>query len=106
MISKSPNNEGYWAMVPALPGCFSAGDTFEAAQENVKEAIALHLHGMLKDGAEIPDDGDFIAAHADVDLEAKERPGLHFIDEGRSTRDERQTFVPRRRTQLSLNQGG
>jgi predicted RNase H-like HicB family nuclease len=83
LISKSPNNAGYWAMVPALPGCFSAGDTFEAAQENVKEAIALHVHGMLKDGEEIPDDSDFIVAHADVDLEAKEKSGLQFIDEGR-----------------------
>jgi predicted RNase H-like HicB family nuclease len=73
LISKSPNNAGYWAMVPALPGCFSAGDTFEVAQENVKEVIALHVHGMLKDGEEVPDDGGFIVAHADVDLEAKER---------------------------------
>jgi predicted RNase H-like HicB family nuclease len=83
LISKSPNNEGYWAMVPALPGCFSAGDTFEAAQENVKEAIALHVHGMLKAGEEVPDDGGFIVAYTDVDLEAKENPDLLFIDEGR-----------------------
>jgi len=70
LVSKSPNSQGYWAMVPALPGCFSAGDTFEEAQENVKEAIALQIQGMLEDGEDIPDEGDFIVAHTDVDLKA------------------------------------
>jgi predicted RNase H-like HicB family nuclease len=83
LISKSLNNEGYWAMVPALPGCFSAGDNFESAQENVKAAIALHVKGVIEDREGIPDDGDFIVAHADVDLETRERPDLHLIDEGR-----------------------
>ena len=71
LVTKSPNNQGYWVMVPALPGCFSAGDTFKEAQENVKAAIALHLQGMSDDREEIPDDGDFIVAHADVDLKAR-----------------------------------
>ena len=71
LVSKSPNDQGYWAMVPALPGCFSAGDTFEEAQQNVKEAIALHVEGMAEDGEEIPEEGDFIVAHTDVDLKAK-----------------------------------
>lgn len=29
--------------VPALPGCFTQGDTREEALANAKEAIALHL---------------------------------------------------------------
>ena len=36
---------GYSVSVPALPGCFSQGDTFEKAAENIKEAIALYLEG-------------------------------------------------------------
>ena len=36
---------GYSVSVPALPGCFSQGDTFEEAVENIKEAIALYLDG-------------------------------------------------------------
>ena len=36
---------GYSMSVPALPGCFSQGDTFEKAAENIKEAIALYLEG-------------------------------------------------------------
>lgn len=30
---------GYWAEVPALKGCFSQGDTIEEITENIKEAI-------------------------------------------------------------------
>ncbi|MFY9462324.1 MAG: type II toxin-antitoxin system HicB family antitoxin [Candidatus Sungiibacteriota bacterium] len=36
---------GYSASVPALPGCFSQGDTFEEAMKNIKEAITLYLEG-------------------------------------------------------------
>jgi len=76
LVAKAPNNQGYWAMVPALPGCFSAGDTFEEAQQNVKEAIALHLRGMVEDGEDIPDDGYYIVAHTDVELKAKAQGDL------------------------------
>jgi predicted RNase H-like HicB family nuclease len=34
---------GYWAKVPALPGCFSEGDTLEEMLFNIREAIACHL---------------------------------------------------------------
>lgn len=71
LFSKSPNGEGYWAMVPALPGCFSTGDTFEAAQKNVSEAIRFHTQGMLQDGEELPEEDVFIVAHAHVDVRAK-----------------------------------
>ena len=31
------------ASVPSLQGCYTEGDTFEEALENVKDAIKLHL---------------------------------------------------------------
>ncbi|TSC72122.1 MAG: hypothetical protein G01um101438_750 [Parcubacteria group bacterium Gr01-1014_38] len=34
---------GYSVSVPALPGCFSQGDTFEEARKNIEEAIRLYL---------------------------------------------------------------
>ena len=34
---------GYWASVPALPGCFSQGDTFEETLGNIREAIECYL---------------------------------------------------------------
>lgn len=40
--------------VPDLPGCFSAGDTFDAALNSVVEAIDLHLEGIVEAGGEVP----------------------------------------------------
>ena len=37
------NDGGYSVSVPAMPGCFSQGDTFEVAGENIKEAVELYL---------------------------------------------------------------
>ena len=39
-------NGGYSVMVPSLPGCFSEGDSFEEAVENIKEAIELYLEDI------------------------------------------------------------
>jgi predicted RNase H-like HicB family nuclease len=44
----------YGVTVPDLPGCFSAGDTFDEALESVAEAIDLHLEGITEDGGDIP----------------------------------------------------
>ena len=30
---------GFWAEVPALPGCYSQGETIEETMENVKEVL-------------------------------------------------------------------
>lgn len=40
--------------VPDLPGCFSAGDTFDAALDSAVEAIDLHLEGIVEEGNEVP----------------------------------------------------
>ncbi len=34
---------GFWAEVPALPGCSTQGDTMDELTENLKEAITLWL---------------------------------------------------------------
>lgn len=44
----------YGVTVPDLPGCFSAGDSFDEALESVTEAIDLHLEGMDEDGENLP----------------------------------------------------
>lgn len=31
--------EGYWAEVPAIPGCMTQGETFEELLQNLYEAI-------------------------------------------------------------------
>jgi predicted RNase H-like HicB family nuclease len=45
---------GYCVEVPDLPVCVSTGRTFESALANVREAIDLHLEGLLADGENIP----------------------------------------------------
>lgn len=34
---------GYWAEVPALPGCFTEADTMAEVLANAREAIECHL---------------------------------------------------------------
>lgn len=52
---------GYSVSVPALPGCFSQGDTFEKAAENIREAIELYLEGEKKNNFLIPAKKEFMA---------------------------------------------
>jgi predicted RNase H-like HicB family nuclease len=40
--------------VPDPPGCFSAGDAMEEALDNAREAILLHLEGLLDDEQPVP----------------------------------------------------
>jgi len=37
---------GYVALVPALPGCHTQGDTIDEVMRNVKEAIELYLETL------------------------------------------------------------
>jgi len=53
-IEKGDKKHAYGVVVPDLPGCFSAGDTLDEALVNAKEAILLHLDGMLDDKRSIP----------------------------------------------------
>ena len=50
----------YSAYVPALPGCFSQGDTVEEALQNSREAIECHIESLRKDGLPIPNPSDEI----------------------------------------------
>lgn len=73
-------SDGYVVSVPDVPGCFSAGDTFAEALQNVKEAIVFHIEGIMEDGEPIPQPSSielhqknpefktFIFSGVDVDL--------------------------------------
>ncbi len=45
---------GYWAEVPALPGCFSQGDSLEEVTIKIREAIECHLTSVVRDGLQLP----------------------------------------------------
>lgn len=47
---------GFWAEVPALPGCFSQGETLAELQENIREAIALYLETLQAEGRQAEPD--------------------------------------------------
>ncbi|TRZ90088.1 type II toxin-antitoxin system HicB family antitoxin [bacterium] len=51
-----PSDEGgYTALVPALPGCISEGNTKEEALANIREAIELYLESVDDDMTVSPD---------------------------------------------------
>ncbi|MGC1414939.1 MAG: type II toxin-antitoxin system HicB family antitoxin [Candidatus Acidiferrum sp.] len=47
--------DGYFVSCPALQGCYSQGDTYEEAVENIKDAVRLHIEDRTADGEEIPE---------------------------------------------------
>ncbi len=52
VIESGPKN--FSAYVPDLPGCITTGASLEEIEHNIKEAIELHLEGMMEDGEPIP----------------------------------------------------
>jgi len=46
--------DGFFVSCPALQGCYSQGETYEEAVDNIKDAIKLHIEDRLADGEEIP----------------------------------------------------
>ena len=49
-----PDEEGFWVEVPALPGCFTQGETVEECLQRAQEAIEGHLEALAKAGQPIP----------------------------------------------------
>jgi predicted RNase H-like HicB family nuclease len=49
VIHQEPEG-GFWAEVPALPGCYSQGETEAELLENVREAISGVLEVMAEQG--------------------------------------------------------
>lgn len=45
----------YGVSFPDLPGCITAGATLEEAQRMAREALGLHLAGMVEDGEALPE---------------------------------------------------
>jgi predicted RNase H-like HicB family nuclease len=48
------DQDGYFASCPQLQGCYTQGETYEEALENIKDAIRLHLADRVEDGEDIP----------------------------------------------------
>jgi predicted RNase H-like HicB family nuclease len=50
------DDHGYVVSVPALPGCFSQGETYDEAIEMAQDAIRCYLESLVKDGEPIPEE--------------------------------------------------
>lgn len=57
VIEKANNN--YSAYSPDLPGCVATGATREEVEQNMYEAIKIHIQGLLKDKQAIPESYSF-----------------------------------------------
>ncbi|MCC7353475.1 MAG: type II toxin-antitoxin system HicB family antitoxin [Anaerolineae bacterium] len=48
------DEDGYFVFCTSLQGCYSQGDSYEEALENIQDAIRLHIEDRLASGEPIP----------------------------------------------------
>ena len=51
VIHEDPDG-GFWGEVPALPGCYSQGETVDELKQNIREAIVGVLEVLKEQGRE------------------------------------------------------
>jgi predicted RNase H-like HicB family nuclease len=54
VIEREPEDQGYLAYSPTLPGCFSNGRTIEEARQQIRQAIEQHLASLLDHAQPVP----------------------------------------------------
>jgi predicted RNase H-like HicB family nuclease len=72
-IHKDPDS-AYGVIFPDVPGCFSAGDTWDEAYHNAVEALAGHIRWLEADGDPVPPPRALDDIMADPEL-AEDREG-------------------------------
>ena len=58
VIEKAEGN--YSAYVPDLPGCIATGDTVDAVEREIREAIRFHIKGLRSDGLSVPNPSSIV----------------------------------------------
>ena len=53
IYERGPDN--WSAYVPDLPGCIATGETRQAVEQQIREAIEFHIEGMRQHGDAIPE---------------------------------------------------
>jgi predicted RNase H-like HicB family nuclease len=54
VILEQESDGGFVAIVPALPGCVSQGDTRVEALANIREAMAVYIEDCVEAGETLP----------------------------------------------------
>jgi predicted RNase H-like HicB family nuclease len=55
-IEAHPEEAGYLAFFPAVPGCHTWGSTYEEAVKDAEEALIGYLEALQKNGEDIPEE--------------------------------------------------
>lgn len=55
VVVLEPDEEGWSASVPDLPGCFSDGTTAEEAEQSIRTAISLWIETAQNNGWTVPE---------------------------------------------------
>lgn len=74
VIERDDERTAYGVVVPDLPGCFSAGDSFDEAVSNAVEAATLWIEDAIETGRNVPALSTLEALQALVVL-----PGLQWV---------------------------
>ncbi len=59
---------GFWSEVPALPGCYSQGETIDETLRNTKEAIEAHLLALKEDKVMAPKEESLFIGRVRVEV--------------------------------------
>ena len=51
--------ENYSAYSPDLPGCVATGRSREEVERNMREAIEMHVNGLIEDNLPVPESKSF-----------------------------------------------
>jgi predicted RNase H-like HicB family nuclease len=60
------DKDGYFAFTPDLQGCYTQGDTYEEALENIRDVIRLHVEDRLDSDEEVPQPESVILTSLEV----------------------------------------
>ncbi len=66
IVEQAPNN--YSAYSPDVPGCASAGDTVEETLSNFREALQMHIEGILEEGDAVPVTSGVTAEFVEIEI--------------------------------------
>ena len=71
VIDPEPDGSAYNVVVPALPGCYTWGETIEEALRMAREAITSHIGALKQLGEPVPvETAAPVVTGVDVDVPA------------------------------------
>ena len=55
LIVVEPTASGFSAYAPDVPGCVATGETRDAVERTMREAVEFHLEGLRAEGMPLPE---------------------------------------------------